>query len=384
MICPYKFAMETLEPNRGGKKSDLMNDSARVMVFSGPGEPLRLQEFDVPEPRGEEILVRVLACTLCGSDIHTFEGRRAVSVPTVLGHEILGRVVSIGPDSPGTDSLGAPLRAGDRVTWSIVASCGRCYCCKRSLPQKCEQMTKYGHEQLQPGNEWTGGLADYCLLATGTSVVKLPDDLSDAAVCPANCATATIAAAVEAAGELQGCNVFIAGAGLLGLTACAISKALGANEVICMDIDHQRLERAQAFGATRTITPDDAESTVAKATDRRGMDVAFEISGSSDACEIAFRSLGLKGRLVLIGGVFPTRPLSITMEQIIRRHLTLTGVHNYAPHHLHHAVRFLTQLKNKPFDAIVSEWLPLEEANRAFELARSPSRLRVGVRPTEQ
>lgn len=353
------------------------------MVFTGPGQPLERCEFDVPALRADEILVRVMGCTLCGSDLHTFEGRRSVAVPTVLGHEILGLIVAVGPDARPLDSTGVSLGVGDRVTWSIVASCGRCYCCQRNLPQKCERMLKYGHEPLQPGDEWTGGLADYCLLASGTAIVRLPDELPDAIVCPANCATATIAAAVEAAGDLTGRRVLVAGAGLLGLTACAMARSLGASEVVCLDTNADRLRRAEAFGATRLVTSNDLAAVVSSATDHRGVDVAFELSGSPDACESALGSLGLGGRLILVGAVFPTRAVPLLMEQVIRRHLTLTGVHNYAPPHLHRAVNFLARERQYPFESLVADWLPLSEANRAFQLARNPSHLRVGVRPDE-
>ena len=360
-----------------------MKSSARAMVFTEAGQPLELSEFDVPTPQHDEILVEVLGCTLCGSDLHSFEGRRKVAVPTVLGHEILGRVVAVGSDAGKTDFTGMPFDIGERVTWSIVASCGRCYCCQRQLPQKCERMVKYGHEPLRPGGEWTGGLADYCLLASGTAIVRVPDHLPDSVACPANCATATIAAALESAGEIAGRTVLVAGAGLLGITACAMARSRGAREVICCDTDQARRTRALDFGATRIADPSELVAIAASATDQRGIDIAVELSGSPDACELALGCLGLAGRLILVGGVFPTRPVPLLMEQIIRRHLTITGIHNYAPHHLHQAVDFLSHASAYPFDSLVSNWVSLPQANEAFHLAKDPSRLRVGVRPDQ-
>lgn len=360
-----------------------MSGSAVAMVFTGSGQPLERREFDVPEPRGDEVLVRIIGCTLCGSDLHSFEGRRTVAVPMVLGHEILGRIVAVGPDAPRVDATGSPLAIGDRVTWSIVASCGRCYCCQRKLPQKCERMLKYGHERLRPGGEWTGGLADYCLLASGTAIVRVPDQLLDSVACPANCATATIAAAIESAGDMRGRRVLVAGAGLLGLTACAMARSSGATEVICLDTNRDRLARSEAFGATRVVGPNELASVIAACTEGRGVDVAFELSGSADACESILGSLGLGGRLVLVGAVFPTRPIPLLMEQVIRRHLTIVGIHNYAPIHLQQAVKFLASGQQFPFGEVVTDWLPLSEANRAFSLARNPASLRIGLRPDE-
>jgi alcohol dehydrogenase len=159
-----------------------------------------------------------------------------------------------------------------------------------------------------------------------------------------------------------------------------MARSLGAAEVICVDTNKNRLDRAVAFGATRVGLADETTRIVAEATERRGADVAMELSGSADACEMALANLGLGGRLVLVGAVFPTRAVPLAMEQVIRRHLTLTGVHNYSPRHLQCAVDFMTRERGYPFKTTVTNWVPLPEANRAFELARHPSSLRIGIR----
>src|SRR5215469_2038422 len=168
--------------------------SALAVTFAGADRPLALQRFSVPDPGAGEVLVRVIGCTLCGSDLHTFAGRRSAVTPCILGHEILGRVEAVGP-APPPSAMRGPLRLGERVTWSVAASCGACFYCNRRLPQKCERLVKYGHEPIRPGRELTGGLAEYCLLVLGTAIVPVPDRLSDETACPANCATATTAAA---------------------------------------------------------------------------------------------------------------------------------------------------------------------------------------------
>src|SRR6185369_16360679 len=122
-------------------------------VFTGARQPLDMRRISVPNLQRAEILVRVLGCTLCGSDLHTFDGRRTVAVPTILGHEIVGRIEAFGPTASLHDFGGEELQIGDRVTWSIVASCGECFYCRRGLQQKCERMVKYGHEPLRPRQE---------------------------------------------------------------------------------------------------------------------------------------------------------------------------------------------------------------------------------------
>src|SRR5262245_4908195 len=96
----------------------------RAALFHGPGRSLELTRHPVPEPRGAEVLVRVTCCTLCRSDLHTHAGRRPAPTPIVLGHEIVGRIKAFGPDAVRTNLRGETLAPGDRVTWTLAASCG--------------------------------------------------------------------------------------------------------------------------------------------------------------------------------------------------------------------------------------------------------------------
>ncbi len=349
-------------------------------VFHGEPGKLTLEEIPVPNPGPGEVLVRIQGCTLCGSDLHSFEGRRQVPVPTILGHEITGEIAAFGPGVPRLDSVGQPLAEGTRITWAIVASCGNCFYCQRDWPQKCLNAVKYGHEVLHPGRELRGGLAEYCLLAPGSTLIRLPDDLPLSVACPANCATATVAAAVEAAGELQGRAVTIHGAGLLGLTAAAMCRQRGAAEVIVTDIRADRLQLAPQFGATRTASPEELDATARDATGGFGVDAAIELSGSSAGFTDAWKTIRTGGTLVAIGAVFPGPPVPLAVEQLVRRCVTLKGVHNYGPRHLKMAVDFLTQSNGTlPLASPVQRWIPLHDVSRAFEEARDPAAIRIGV-----
>ena len=168
-----------------------MTRQSLAAVFHGTAGQIELQQLPTPVPRGAEILVRVESCTLCGSDLHSFEGRRKVPVPTILGHEIVGRIEAFGPDSVRTDAAGSSLEVGCRVVWGLVAACGECFYCQRDLSQKCLRSVKYGHESFRSGYELLGGLAEHCLLMPGTAIVRLPEDLSLNTISPSGCATAT-------------------------------------------------------------------------------------------------------------------------------------------------------------------------------------------------
>jgi alcohol dehydrogenase len=355
--------------------------TAKAAVLEAIGRPLAMREFELPTPQAGEMLVEVTACTLCGSDLHSLHGRRQIALPTILGHEILGRVVSFGPGTSQRDAAGKPLAIGDRVTWSIVASCGGCFFCRHDLPQKCLRQTKYGHEPLKPGRELTGGLADHCLLAAGTAVFHVPDGLSDAVVCPANCATATVAAAWEAAGPANESHVLVLGAGMLGITAMAWARALGAASVIGCDVSAERLTLAEKFGATRTCTTADLPAAASELTGNRGVDIVLELTGSPEAFEAALPLARIGGTIVLVGSVFPSRPVPILLEQLVRRCLILRGVHNYAPRHLAAALAFLDQNRHYPFDSLVAPWRPLDEINSAIAAPLAPPALRAGIRP---
>src|SRR5262245_23043241 len=357
-----------------------MTRKGAAAVFTKPQHPLQIRQFDVPYPKEGEALVRVTACTICGSDLHTFEGRRVAPTPSILGHEIIGRIESLGAGVPQVDRIGLPLTPGDRVTWSIMASCGRCFFCMRQLPQKCEGMVKYGHEPIQAGRELTGGLAEYCVLAPGTSIFRIPDSLSDETVCPANCATATVAAALRVAGPLKGLTALIQGAGTLGVTACAMARVAGAAEVICCDVNPDRLRKAEEFGATRVTYPADVAAVVRSATGKYGVDVALEMSGSPAAFEAGAPLLRTGGVYVLVGGVFPAPPVAIQIEDVIRRLLTIRGVHNYSPEDLRTALVFLAENPQLPFDSLIADWLSLANADEAFRRAKDPAVYRMGIR----
>jgi putative phosphonate catabolism associated alcohol dehydrogenase len=355
--------------------------SSRALVFHGPGLPLEMREFPTPDPEGPEVLVEVVACTLCGSDIHTIQGRRREPVPTVLGHEILGRIAAFGPSAPRRDAAGRPIDVGDRVTWAIVASCGRCSPCRRLLPQKCENKVKYGHEALAPRRDLTGGLAEHCLLAPGTAIFRVPDRLPDETACPANCATATVAGAIEAAGDLAGRFVLIMGCGMLGVTAVAWASTLDVSAVIACDLDPARRALARSFGASHAIPPDELTSCVAEATGGRGVDAAIELTGSPDAFEAMDPLVGLGGTIVLVGATYPSRPVRLAMEQFVRRCLTLRGLHNYAPRHLQAAIGFLDSHPEFPFATVVAGWRPLDRVAEVVAQEPVPEILRLGVRP---
>jgi len=361
------------------------NKTCRAAVFVGAGRPLELREFPVPAPADNEALVRVECCTLCGSDLHTISGARQEPVPSILGHEILGTVVEVG-SNPLCDLDGVPLKPGDRVTWSTSISCGQCDRCARGLPQKCRTLAKYGHERAEGRSALSGGLAECLLLRRGSRVLRVAATLSDELLCPVNCATATVAAAFRTAGPVDGARVLIFGAGLLGLTAAAFAKTSGAASVTVCDQHAGRLECALRFGADGTAVWDAdfavMEQRLHAAAAATSFDALFELSGSPDAVEAACRLGDVGARIVLVGSVMKSRPVPVDPESVVRRWLSIFGVHNYVPDDLRRAVAFLHDVHSVyPFDEIVERSFPLAKVNEAFEYALEARPVRVAVRP---
>lgn len=357
--------------------------SVTIAVFEGP-RSVTLREVAWPTLRPGEVLVEVLGCTLCGSDLHSYTGRRDVAVPTVLGHEIAGRVAAVGPAAdlaPPSTVDAMALAVGDRVVWAVVASCGACDRCQRGLPQKCRDGVKYGHAKLTQGREMLGGLGSHCLLLPGTSIVRLPDSLPLEVACPAGCATATVAAAIEPAGDLSGLRVAVLGLGMLGLTACAMAREAGAAVVIGVDPVAERARQAKAFGATATCGPDDLPACRAREA-AEGFDLVLEMSGAPSSVAAAIDASGVGGCVHLVGSVFPAGTVPFDPEQAVRRQLTIRGLHNYAPRHLEQAVRFLEACHHRyPFAELVAGWWPLSEINAAFAEAQESKPVRLGVLP---
>jgi D-arabinose 1-dehydrogenase-like Zn-dependent alcohol dehydrogenase len=319
----------------------------KALLFEGPELPLRLVEQPFPAPLEGEVVVRVEAATLCGSDLHTINGKRRVETPTVLGHETIGRIEAMGPGPVPRLQDGTLAAIGDRITWAVVANCGGCRYCDSDLPQKCERAIKYGHEPLTGRRMWTGGLATWNLLAPGTTLIKLPESLPASLATPASCATATVMAGFEALGPIEGKNLLITGAGMLGLTAVARARAFRPASITVVDPVCWRRDQAFLMGCSSALTP---------------------VEFSNHAQTVA-----------LIGAVFPTQDTAFNLERVVRRMITIRGIHNYGPRHLAGAVEFLTELPaDHPLGQLAGPWFTLDQHETALRVAADPAVLRVG------
>lgn len=357
----------------------------RAAVFHGPGMPWRMATID-PQAVWDEAVVSVEACTLCSSDVHTVMGRRAGPVPSVLGHEAIGKVISLPESWTLVDVAGNPVPVDSRIVWGVAAHCGECLFCRDGIPQKCYRLVKYGHGEFRNDALPKGGLAGFVGLVKGTPVVVLDDSMDARVACLAACAGATVAGAMRLADRVAGRHIAVFGGGVLGCIACAMASELGAASVTCVELDAKRRIRAIQFGATLALDPaePDFESRLKSANDGPGIDVCLEITGANAAFEAALRSLRVGGTLVLVGAVYPAGPVSISQEDFVRRMLTLKGLHNYAPVDLAMAVRFLrNRSMNEPrlWADLFGPEFALDDVAGAFAWAAENPGVRVVVRP---
>ncbi len=360
--------MGTLLTRPPGHRRDVtLRPAATAMVWIGEGHPHEMIAVPGVALGDHDVLVAVEMSTICGSDVHTVQGRRTAPAPLVLGHESVGRVIATG-DAGATAIDGDPLRIGDRVVWSVTVSCGSCDRCVNGLSQKCRALGTYGHDRIGLHGDLTGAFGSHVQVRAGTAIVRVPESLPASVLAPASCATATAWAAVARATrdhDLDGAAVRIHGAGLVGLTAAAIAVEHGAS-VEVRDPDPARLALAGRFGA---------------ATLDREPDVVIEASGHAVADAIAGVATG--GTVVLVGSVLPADPVPLDAEAVVRRLLTVTGVHNYTASELGEAVAFLAgRGRAYPFaDAVgeVRQLAAIDEALAAASARDAP--LRIGLVP---
>ncbi|MCB9885209.1 MAG: zinc-binding dehydrogenase [Planctomycetes bacterium] len=345
--------------------------SGRVAVFSGAGVPHELRTAPLPALQRGELLVRNDFATLCGSDLHTYSGRRHERCPTILGHEVVGTLAARGPHAPERDVRGAPLRVGDRITWAVFANDPDDPRSRRGMPQKAENLFKYGHERLTADSGFHGGFGEFTVLRRHSHVARVADHVPDEAAAMINCAIATAAGALRLAGDLSQGRVLVLGAGALGLAVAAQAHAAGAAHIAVVDPSPSRCERALPFGAACARTAVDPEQRY---------EVAIDCSGAPAAMRAGLRALEVGGTAVWVGAVLPQPPVPVDAEQVVRRLLTIRGLHNYDTGDLVRAVQFTeAHHRTYPFAELVQVRFPLADLDAAFAHALATGPWRVGV-----
>lgn len=344
----------------------------RIVVAREDGKPFVIEEYEVPDPEPGAVLLRMTQAGICGSDLHTWRGDRALQPGgRVMGHEGTGVVEKLGA-GVSTDTLGAPIEEGDRIVYSAVFPCYRCHFCLRGDTNLCSNMS-FPAPGVYP--YFTGTYADFLYLPPRHPIFRAPDELPDDLLGPVNCAMATVTTGLMRAGAGEGHYVVIQGAGGLGLNAIAMAKDMGADRVIVLDRLEHRLQLAEEFGADYTInieefnTPETRVERVKELTNGRGSDIVMELVGRADLLAEGIDMLSRGGTFVEIGDIMRGWEVSIDPSKLIAGK-SIVGSSMYRASLLPTLLAFLVRNQHKlPFHKIVSHKFPLAEVNEAFPQA---------------
>jgi len=276
---------------------------------------LDMVEMEKPEPAEDELLIRVQACGICGSDVHGFDGSTGRRIPpVVMGHEAAGVVEAVGDAVSG-------FHAGDRVTFDSTVYCGKCFFCQRGQVNLCDHREVIGVST--PAFRRMGAFAEF-IVVPARIAYHLPSNLpfEHASMIEA---VSVAYHAVALTPITQGDSVVVVGAGMIGLLTLQCVLHAGAGKAIVMDVDDSRLALARSMGATHTLNSREsgAAADVLKMTEGRGADAALECVGISATVGLAVESVRKGGAVTLVGNVAPM--VELGLQSVVTRQIRLQG-----------------------------------------------------------
>ncbi len=309
----------------------------RAAVLRDYEKGLQVEEIPTPSPRAGEVLVKVSACGLCHSDLHVIGGAISFPLPCVLGHEVAGEIVEVGPGNEHN-----ALQVGQRVAGAFLMPCGQCEACSEGRDDLCgpffdlnriqgklyDGETRLFEADGSPIAMYSmGGLAEYCVIPS-TSVTPVPDNIDPVSGAILGCAAMTAYGAVRRGADLRyGESVAVVATGGVGSNIIQISKAFGARKIIAIDVSDEKLEAARALGATDVVnsTKENVREAVFAKTNGRGVDVAFEALGRPETWNSALDALRDGGRMVPIGLGAGVQTAAVEINRTVRRSQSILG-----------------------------------------------------------
>jgi L-iditol 2-dehydrogenase len=272
---------------------------------------------DVPEPEidAKDVLIRVKATGICGSDVHGMDGSSGRRIPPVImGHESSGVIAKVGPAVKDWS-------VGDRVTFDSTIYCGECHFCRRGEINLCDNRRVLGVSCEDYRQH--GAFAEYVAVPHHI-LYRIPDSLSfvqAAFVEPVSVAAHSVQRSPLALND----TAVVVGSGLIGLLLIQVLRHVGCGQIIAVDVEYSRLELAKTLGANVSFNPthDDVPKKIQELTGGRGADRAFEVVGITSTLQLAINSLRKGGSLTLVGNIAPTAELPL--QKVVTRELTLYG-----------------------------------------------------------
>jgi 2-desacetyl-2-hydroxyethyl bacteriochlorophyllide A dehydrogenase len=313
-----------------------------------------IEEWEEPSPRGDEVLVRVGAASICGTDMTIIAGKHPrARPPRILGHEFMGTVAGL-PEGPDRD-----LGVGDRVVVEPLLSCKRCAPCTAGFEHVCMNLKLLGIET-------DGGFAEY-VCAPSERVYKIPDTIPDLVASIIE-PTAVAVHSVHAAALEGGERVAVIGAGPIGLLIAQAARAAGAGELWILEPDPFRLELAKTLGF-QTIDAYEGRGVeaVLDLTHGAGANVTFDAAGVPESGGQVIPMTGIRGKIIMVA--IHKKPCQVTFRDLSYREQVIMGIRIYARGDFGEAIELVSGGRIS-LEPLITHVFTLEEGEEAFDLAR--------------
>ena len=332
---------------------------------------LAIEDVPVPQPAEDELLIRIKACGICGSDVHGYDGSTGRRIPPiVMGHEAAGIVEAVGREV-------TEFQRGERVTFDSTVYCGRCFYCDRGQINLCDHREVIGVST--PWFRRMGAFAEFVTVPARIAY-HLPDNLPFAHAALIEAVSVAMHGASLTPIE-GGDTAVVVGAGMIGLLTLQAVRLAGAERVFVVDVDDTRLELARSLGATATFNSKSSNvvEEIGKRSNGRGADVAVECVGITDAIGLAVESVRKGGAVTLVGNVAPR--IELALQSVVSRQIRLQGSCASCGEYPESIARMASgDIRVEP---LVSARAPLDEGARWFErlYGREPGLLKVVLEP---
>lgn len=332
---------------------------------------LELADLPTPSPAPDEVLIRVEACGICGSDVHGFDGSTGRRIPPiVMGHEAAGSIAALGSSVAG-------FSVGDRVTFDSTLYCGQCLFCLRGDINLCDHRQVLG---VSCGEyRRNGAFAEY-VVVPARILYRLPASMPFAHAAMLEAVSVALHA-VRVSGAQSGQSALVIGAGMIGLLTLQAATIAGCTPVLIADIDSTRLDRARSLGADHAFHASGPALTaeVLRSTHGRGVDHVLEAVGTTETIATAIDCTRKGGTVTLIGNIAPE--VTIPLQKVVSRQIRLQG--SAASAGEYQQAIDLVGSGRLQVASLISAVAPLEEGPRWFErlYAHEPGLMKIVLAP---
>jgi D-arabinitol dehydrogenase (NADP+) len=335
----------------------------KAAYYQGRRE-LDVRDAPDPEPGPNEVLVRVAACGICGTDQHIFEGDFFPSYPLIGGHELAGDVVALGPQSVET-----AVREGDRVAVDPSLFCGSCFFCQRGQGNHCVNWNAIGVTR-------DGGFAEYVVapVANVYPVGDMPYEVA-AFIEPISC----VVYGLQRLRIPLGANALIYGAGPIGLLMLQLVARGGASTIAVVDLKEDKLRVAQSLGAHVVVPGGPGADDALRAISPLGFDVVVDCTGVPAVVQHMFTHVRRNGKLLFFGVNAPDARISISPFDVYQKDLEILG--SFALRYTFHDAFALLESGAIDVQPLLSDRFPIERFPEALALAGSGGAFKVQIHP---